>query len=219
MSPGNPRVGLVDYGTGNFTSVRNALTHVGCTVDPLGTPAEIESAERIVLPGVGAFGACMRRLSERDLAEPIRSRLAGGETPFLGICVGMQMLASVGREFGEHPGLDVIAGQCDRVEADGRRLPHVGWNLVEPAEDVTLFEGIGRASFYFVHSFELTPTDPTAVLATCEYGGPVTAAVRSGSVYGVQFHPEKSQAAGLRLLRNFATADAAALVAGEPERA
>lgn len=201
-----PRVGLIDYGAGNFTSVRNALRHIGVDVEPVRTADELDRHSHVILPGVGAFAACMRRLEAAGLVEPLRARLADAEQPFLGICVGMQLLAALGREFEDYPGLGLIAGECRRlpVEDDGLRLPHIGWNAVALRDDLPLFAGLGDApTFYFVHSYHVVPEDPAIVAATCDYGTDVTAAVRIGNVYGVQFHPEKSQQAGLRLLRNF----------------
>jgi glutamine amidotransferase len=197
-------IGIVDYGAGNYASVANALTHVGARLDPIRTPEDLERQTKVVLPGVGAFGACRRRLDTTGLVEPLRALIAEGERPLLGICVGMQLLAAVGREFGDHEGLGAIDGEVRRIEADGLRLPHVGWNVVAHAED-PLFAGLGAApTFYFVHSFQLIPADPGVTIASCGYGEPVTAAVRTRNAWGVQFHPEKSQQAGLRLLRNFA---------------
>jgi glutamine amidotransferase len=200
-------VGLVDYGAGNFASVRNALEHVGAHVRPVRTAADLDSVDRLVLPGVGAFAACMRRLEQSGLVDPLKRELFHGDRPFLGICVGMQLLSEWGREFEDHPGLGAIAGEVARIpaEADGLRLPHIGWNEVHVRADSPLLHGLGeRPYFYFVHSYAMTPADPDVVLATTDYGTPVTAAVGDGRVHGVQFHPEKSQRAGLRLLQNFA---------------
>jgi glutamine amidotransferase len=200
---GTPVVGVVDYGAGNFASVVNALRHVGAEVEPVRTAAQLAGQRRVVLPGVGAFGACMRRLEQAGLIEPLREFLAERQRAFLGICVGMQLLAAVGREFGDHAGLGAIDGEVRRIEPGELRLPHIGWNEVEHDGD-ELFDGLGeRQSFYFVHSYQLVPEEREAVIATCEYGEPVTAAVRVGRAWGVQFHPEKSQRAGLALLSNF----------------
>lgn len=199
------RVGLVDYGAGNYTSVRNALRHIGADVDPVRTPADLERQTHVVLPGVGAFAACMRRLESAALVEPLQARIADRDRPFLGICVGMQLLAAIGREFEDYPGLGAIEGEVTRLPVDGElRLPHIGWNTVTLRDGAPLFAGLGDApTFYFVHSYHLVPENADVIAATCEYGSQVTAAVRNGSVYGVQFHPEKSQQAGLGLLRNF----------------
>jgi glutamine amidotransferase len=200
-----PRVGLVDYGTGNYTSVFNALGHVGCEVVPVRTPEEVTEQDRVVLPGVGAFAACMRRLEQGGFVEPLREVCAAG-TPFLGICVGMQLLGSIGHEFEDYPGLDIVGGEVSGIDAGDRRLPHIGWNVVDADAQCPLFDGLGpEPAFYFVHSYELRPERGEAVAATAEYGARVTAAVAEDNVFGVQFHPEKSQQAGLRLLRNFAT--------------
>jgi imidazole glycerol-phosphate synthase subunit HisH len=198
-------IGLVDYGAGNYGSVANALRHLGIAFEPVRTEADLARVPRVVLPGVGAFGACRRRLDAAGLTEPLKAVIADAERPFLGICVGMQLLATVGREFGDHEGLGAIPGEVRRIEAPGLRLPHVGWNVVTHAEDA-LFAGLGEhPTFYFVHSYQLVPDDAAHVIARCEYREPVSAAVRTGRAWGVQFHPEKSQQAGLRLLRNFAS--------------
>ena len=200
------QVGLVDYGAGNYTSVRNALRHIGADVQPVRSAEDLENQSHVILPGVGAFAACMRRLEGAGLVEPLRARLAETNLPFLGICVGMQLLAEIGREFEDYPGLGAIPGEVSRlpVEQKGLRLPHIGWNTVTLNDGAPLFDGLGDApTFYFVHSYQVVPEDPAAVAASCDYGSTVTAAVRTGSVYGVQFHPEKSQQAGLGLLRNF----------------
>jgi glutamine amidotransferase len=205
-------VGLVDYGAGNFASVRNALEHVGARVRAVRTAEELDSVTHVALPGVGAFAACMRRLEQTGLVDPLKRELFHGDRPFLGICVGMQLLAEWGREFEDHPGLGAIAGEVARIpaEADGLRLPHIGWNEVDVLVDSPLFHGLGeRPYFYFVHSYAMTPADPSHVLATTPYGSDVCAAVGDGRVHGVQFHPEKSQRAGLRLLQNFACSSTA----------
>ncbi len=200
------RVGLVDYGAGNYASVRNALLHIGAEVHPIRTAAELAAESHVILPGVGAFAACMRRLEALELVEPLRARLEQRDLPFLGICVGMQLLAGTGREFEDYPGLGALGGECSvlPVEGDGMRLPHIGWNSVDFSDGAPVFDGLGDApTFYFVHSYQVVPEDPAVIVGTCDYGSQVTAAVRSGSVYGVQFHPEKSQQAGLGLLTNF----------------
>lgn len=198
-------VGLVDYGAGNYVSVANALRYLDVPVIPVRGPEDLTASTHVVLPGVGAFGSCRRRLDAAGLTEPILELVAAQRVPFLGICVGMQLLATVGREFGDHAGLGVVPGEVRRLDTGGLRLPHVGWNVVEHRDD-PLFHGLGeRPTFYFVHSFHLVPDDASAAIAHTGYGERVTAAVRAGRTWGVQFHPEKSQQAGLRLLRNFIT--------------
>lgn len=194
---------VIDYGAGNLRSVLNALERVGTRAAIVRDPAKLESAEKLILPGVGAFGDAMRNLEEGGFVDPLRRLVAGGK-PLLGVCVGMQLLASRGFEHGERPGLGLIAGEVRRIEtAPELRIPHVGWNEVDPSQDSRLLEGLARPMFYFVHSYNLYATDPTDVAGTADYGAPLTAVVERGNVFGVQFHPEKSQDDGLRVLENF----------------
>lgn len=206
-------VTIVDYGSGNLLSVARALEHVGATVRLSHDTAEIENAERLLLPGVGAFADGMQGLRERGLIEPLRRYAASGR-PLLGICLGMQMLASAGEEFGEHEGLGLIPGRVVSVPSHGvdgapLKIPHIGWAEVSPSVPGgwagTMFEGSREgSSVYLVHSFHFEPSDATHRLADCFYGGHrITAAVHSGSIIGCQFHPEKSGEAGLRLLKGF----------------
>ena len=207
MSATERAIGLVDYGAGNYASVRNALEHIDAPVFAVKTPSDLERASHVVLPGVGAYAACMRRLEGIEMVEPLRELIAAGEKPFLGICVGMQLLAGIGREFEDYPGLGAIDGECVRMEdavGAGLRLPHIGWNALHVRDDVPLFDGLGETPhFYFVHSYAVRPEDDSVIAATVDYGVDVTAVVARGRTYGVQFHPEKSQRAGLKLLENF----------------
>lgn len=189
---------------GNLRSVRNAVAHLDGEVMLVATPQEAERAERLILPGVGAFGAGMRRLEERGLAAALPPLVEEGR-PILGICLGMQLLADRSAEHGEHRGLGLIPGDVEFLSLpDGLRIPHVGWNSLELEGEPSLLSGLAEEpSFYFVHSYEFTPSDPAHVIATTDYGRPVVAAVGSGSVVGTQFHPEKSQSEGLRVLSNF----------------
>lgn len=189
---------------GNLRSVRNAVAHLIGEVMLVTNPEEAERADRLILPGVGAFGAGMRRLEERGLAGALPALVREGR-PILGICLGMQLLADRSAEHGEHRGLGLIAGDVELLRVpDGLRIPHVGWNSLEIDGAPSLLSGLAEEpSFYFVHSFEFTPSDPDHVIATTDYGRPVVAAVGAGSVMGTQFHPEKSQADGLRVLSNF----------------
>lgn len=206
-------VTIVDYGSGNIFSVTRALEHCGATVQLCGDPAGIESADRVVLPGVGAFADGMQGLRERALVEPLHRFVASGR-PLLGICLGMQMLATHSDEFGQHAGLGLVPGRVVPVPAidiEGRpqKVPHVGWvELTQPAAarwSGTMFESTPRhTSVYLVHSFHLVPDDPAHRLADCFYGGHrIAAAVQSGNTLGCQFHPEKSGEPGLHLLANF----------------
>jgi glutamine amidotransferase len=200
-------VALIDYGSGNLRSAEKALARAGAHVAVTSDPVVVAKADRIVLPGVGAFGDCMRGLSEvPGMVEALRDAALKRGVPFLGICVGMQLLASIGREFGDHAGLDWIEGEVDRlVPADPElKIPHMGWNELEIVRPHPLFAGIAPgAHVYFVHSYAMRTHDPAHVLAISDYGGTFTAAVGRNNIAGTQFHPEKSQAVGLALLGNF----------------
>lgn len=198
-------VAVVDYGMGNLDSVRRALEVVGARVVVTSDPSDLVDADRIVLPGVGAFGVAMEHLRERCLDEALAVQVAAG-APLLGICLGMQLLATVGTEHGTHKGLGWIDASVDRlVPTDtDRRVPHVGWNSVATTGDHPLLDGIEPGSdFYFVHSYRVVCADETQSLATTPYAGGFTSVVGLGTTVGVQFHPEKSQHVGRRLLRNF----------------
>jgi|SRR5271166_3214616 len=209
-----PRVVVVDYGVGNLLSVCRAFEACGATVELTGSADRIASAERVVLPGVGAFGDCVRELERRGLTRPILDFIGSGR-PLLGICVGMQMLIEVGEEFGEHAGLGVVPGRVRAIPATGasgahHKIPHIGWSeLTKPSERTqwkgTILDGIPeRSTCYFVHSFTAEPAQEHYRLSDCHYDGRrVSAALRIGNVYGTQFHPEKSGEIGLRILRNF----------------
>ncbi len=207
------QVTIVDYGSSNMYSVRRAFEH--CGAEPLlaDGPAGVEQAERLVLPGVGAFADGMRGLQEIGVVEALREFARSGR-PLLGICVGMQLLATEGEEFGLHEGLDIIPGRVVQVPATDvsgtpQRIPYVGWTDLEPAAGFdwrgTFLESLTTLdSVYAVHSFHVLPDDPLHLLADYDYGGHrVTAAIHAGSVVGCQFHPEKSGPAGLRLLESF----------------
>jgi glutamine amidotransferase len=199
------RVGIVDYGMGNLLSVRNALQALGAEVVVCREPAELREVERLVLPGVGAFGDCIRNLSERGLDHALADAVLGERKPILGICLGLQAFAQ-GSQEGEGAGLGFLAGEVVRLDArDGRvRVPHVGWNEVRARENSPMFAGIPAGSeFYFVHSYAVRLHDSDALEATSEHGETFAAAMRRQHVWGTQFHPEKSQRHGLRLLENF----------------
>ena len=206
----SPRVTIVDYGIGNLHSVAKALRHEGAEVLISSTPEEIVASERLVLPGVGAFADGMRELRSRQLLAPILEFL-GSERPFLGICLGMQLLMSESEEFGLHDGIGHLRGRVVPIRPKERKVPHVGWTrLSEPRSGAwqgSFLEATAHETMaYFVHSFAVVPDDPSDILEVAEYGGfPVTAAIRRGSVTGCQFHPEKSGPAGLAMLRHFLT--------------
>lgn len=195
---------LIDYGAGNLRSVENALRAAGASdVRVTADPELVRKADRIVLPGVGAFAACMGALSAvSGMVEALNERVIGEGAPFLGVCVGMQLMADAGEEFGTHPGLGWIGGTVARLEpADVKaRVPHMGWNDVVPVVPHSL---IVPGEAYFLHSFGFRVADPAMLAATTSHGGTVTAAVARDNMVGVQFHPEKSQAYGLALLARF----------------
>ncbi len=194
---------LIDYGAGNLRSVANALAAAGAgTVRVTDDPAIVRAADRIVLPGVGAFGACMAALAALPgMVEALDRRVREGAVPFLGICVGMQLMADAGEEMGRHQGLGWIAGTVRALApAPGLRIPHMGWNDVTPAAGHPLVDA-GEA--YFLHGFAFDVADPAERLAATDHGGAVTAAIGRDNLVGVQFHPEKSQAYGLAFLGRF----------------
>lgn len=209
----SPIVNIVDYGSGNLLSIARALEHVGATTRLTRDPAEIETAERLLLPGVGAFADGMQGLREHGLIEPIRHYASLGR-PLLGICLGMQMLSSFSEEFGQHEGLGLIPGRVVPVPSQDvygsrQKIPHIGWAELSTAKPGgwagTILEGTrDGASMYMVHSFHFEPSDAAHRLADCFYGGQrITAAVHSGRTIGCQFHPEKSGEAGLAFLSSF----------------
>jgi len=199
-------IALVDYGAGNVRSVLKALQAVGAQVRLAREPRALRGADKIVLPGVGAFGDCMAGLRRAGLVEPLLRAVEAG-VPLLGICVGLQILFDEGEELGRHAGLGLLPGRVVRfpteIAAEGCKIPHTGWNQVEPAAPTPLFDGLpAGAWFYFNHAY-YGQAAPEHTLALTGYGRPFPSVVGRGAVYGVQFHPEKSQRAGLRLLENF----------------
>ena len=198
------RVCILDYGSGNVRSVSNLFSALADTVVVSNDPAEVDAASHVVLPGVGAFGAAMRKINDRLPVAHVETVVREQGKPFLGICVGMQVLADVGTEFGEHRGLGWVPGRVDKIDSGALPLPHIGWNNISITSDDPLLDGIEDAShFYYVHSYAFQAARPESVIATTEFGEGFTAVVGDGNLYGVQFHPEKSQRAGLRLAQNF----------------
>jgi glutamine amidotransferase len=194
---------VLDYGMGNLRSAEKALEHVGAAAVISGDPDVIGAASGLVLPGVGAFAEAMRRLDALGLTPLIRER-AAADVPLLGICLGMQLLFDRSDERGGATGLGLLAGEVRRLETAGAKLPHIGWSPLRMVADSPLTEGIPDGEpVYFVHSFVAAP-EPTALVATAEHGSRFAAIVGEGNVMGTQFHPEKSSAAGLRMLGNFA---------------
>ena len=199
---------VIDYGIGNLRSIEKAFEHVGANVLRTNRPDAIAQASHLVLPGVGAFGACIGEVRRQGLAQPILSAVQRG-IPFLGICVGMQMLFDVGMEDGEHLGLAILPGRIERFRFPARsqrKVPQIGWNQVVPRNPSPLLAGIDAPAWcYFVHSYYAQPAKASDIVATTSYGPEFPSVVGRGTVYGVQFHPEKSQHTGLRILENFAT--------------
>ena len=197
------QVAIIDYGVGNLRSVEKAFAATGCAAVISSDENILRKAERLVLPGVGAFGACMNALIERGFDELVRDRVAAG-TPLLGVCVGMQMLFQESEEFGTTHGLGLLRGRVNRFSAD-LVAPQVGWNQIRQRVPHPLFEGIEDAAFfYFVHSYYCEPVAGEVILGETDYGVTYASVVARENLFGVQFHPEKSQTAGLRLLSNFA---------------
>ena len=205
------RVALIDYDSGNLHSAEKAFQlmgrDAGAEVVVTSDPEVAARADRIVLPGDGAFPACRTALGEVDgMAEAIQDAVITRGVPFMGICVGMQMLATTGHEYRETPGLDWIGGEIRAIAAPGLKVPHMGWNDLVIDRPHPVLEGIATGDHaYFVHSWQFQVADPAHLLAHVDYGGPVTAVVGRDNIVGTQFHPEKSQAVGLRLIANFLT--------------
>lgn len=224
----NNTITMIDYGASNIRSAQKAFTHIGAEVILTEDPNVVRQAHKLVLPGVGAFGSGMDGLRQRHLPAAIHEAVARG-IPFLGICVGMQLMFSEGHEMGIHQGLDLLAGKVVRFAENGSfvngkwvtasetgsnrapqsavrhlKVPHMGWNQLEPTRANALLTGIRTGDYaYFVHSYYCEPEEETAVLARTEYGIPFASIVTKDNLYGLQFHPEKSQQVGLRIIQNF----------------
>ena len=205
-------IAIVDYGMGNLRSVEKALQKLGHQAAITASPADIHAAERVILPGVGAFGAAMANLAaarngDAPLVDAV-SQAARSGRPFLGICLGMQLLLSESEELGCYRGLDLVPGQVARFFVNGGgpiKIPHMGWNALQLTRPSPLLQGVpDGAMVYFVHSYVCRPEDPAAVVATAEHGGPFCAVLQRGNIFATQFHPEKSGEVGLRMLDNFA---------------
>ena len=198
-----PSVAIIDYGVGNLRSVEKAFAAVGVDAIVTSDTNKLQETERLVLPGVGAFGACMRELDRHGFIDLILERVQHG-TPLLGVCVGMQMLFEESSEFGQTKGLGLLQGSVSRFSND-LTVPHVGWNQVNQRRSHPLFDDVAQESFfYFVHSYFCEPVDENLSIGTTDYGVSFASIVAEKNICGVQFHPEKSQAAGLQLLKNFA---------------
>jgi glutamine amidotransferase len=198
------QVAIIDYGVGNLRSVEKAFAATGCEAIVSADEAELRNAERLVLPGVGAFAACMKALTEHGFDRLVHEQARAG-TPLLGVCVGMQLLFEESDEFGATAGLGLLRGRVRRFEND-LVVPHVGWNRIYQKQSHVLFEGIAEGSFcYFVHSYYCEPADDVVIVGQTEYGSRYASVVAQKNICGVQFHPEKSQDVGLRMLKNFGT--------------
>ena len=193
-------IGLLDYGVGNIGSLGNALDHLGLPFTLSAEPVRLERCDRLLLPGVGAFAHAMACLRERGMEEFVREWARSGR-PLLGICLGMQLLFSESSEDGQHTGLGLISGRVVGIRHAPRRV-HMGWNLVQPVKPHTFIPEPGYG--YFVHAYHCVPDDAVVIVASSEYGSPLAAAIHQDNILGVQFHPEKSQAFGLNILRRFA---------------
>jgi glutamine amidotransferase len=195
-------IAIIDYGMGNLRSVQRAFEYVGAEVVVTGHREIIESASAVVLPGVGAFGQAMSNLEQAGLTDVIRQVIARG-CPFLGICLGLQLLFEESDEMGQYRGLGVFGGRVRRFEV-GLKVPQIGWNQIHIQRASSLLEGVADGSYaYFVHSYYVAPADPEIVLATTDYEIDYASIIGQDNAFGIQFHPEKSQAVGLRILRNF----------------
>ncbi len=196
-------IAIVDYGAGNLRSVRNALVHLGADVITAQTPDQLAKADKIVLPGVGAFGAGMASLQQSGFVEPIIDAARHG-TPLLGICLGMQYLFEVSEEMGTHQGLGLLPGLVKRFPKETPLIPHIGWNQLHIRQTHPMLEGVSEGAYaYFVHSYYVEPAETSDVLAITDYGIGYASIVGRDNILGIQCHPEKSQAVGLRILQNF----------------
>ncbi len=199
-----PLIAIIDYGMGNLRSVQKGLERVGFRAEVTRDAGRIEAAAGVVLPGVGAFGACMDNLRSYGLVDTVRRVISRG-TPFLGICLGMQLLFEESEEFGPVPGLGIFPGRVIRFhDHAGLQVPHMGWNQISKRQNPRHLNGIDSGAFvYFVHSYYVVPNDPDLTATTTDYGIEFTSAIARDNVFATQYHPEKSQAVGLKILKNF----------------
>lgn len=206
----HPRfIAIIDYGMGNLRSVQKGLERVGYAAEVTRDPVRIAAGSGVVLPGVGAFGACMDNLRTYGLIDTVREVIRRG-TPFLGICLGMQLLFAESDEFGPVPGLGIFPGRVVRFPESHLKVPHMGWNQIRKRRDPPHLRGIDDGAFvYFVHSYYVVPADPELTATTTEYGVTFTSAIARDNIFATQYHPEKSQTVGLKILQNFG-----AMVAG-----
>ena len=199
---------IIDYGMGNLRSVQKAFEHLGVEAAITTNPSDLASADRVILPGVGAFRDAIAELKRLDFVPAIRDVVASGK-PFLGICLGLQLLFDVSYEDGEHEGLGIVPGKVIRFAPQpDLKVPHMGWNSLTFQQEHPILKDVAPGSHvYFVHSYHVGPTDPSVIAATSDHGGPFVAMIAKGNLTATQFHPEKSQKVGLQLLKNFANSD------------
>jgi glutamine amidotransferase len=196
-------IAIIDYGMGNLRSVEKGFLKVGADVKVTSSPDDVEKADGVVLPGVGAFKGCMSELQNLDLIDSVVASIKKGK-PYLGICLGLHVLFTESEEFGRCRGMDIFRGQVVRFENSDLKIPQMGWNQLNIKKDNPIFKDIPEKSyFYFVHSYYVAPDDPSIVATTTDYGIEFTSSVWKDNIFAVQFHPEKSQTLGLRLLKNF----------------
>jgi imidazole glycerol-phosphate synthase subunit HisH len=200
-------IAIIDYGMANLRSVQKAFEQVGAQAHIVSRPEEIDKAEKLVLPGVGALADAIATVREKDLAGPIARHVEKGRL-FFGICLGLQMLFDVGYEDGEYRGLGIVPGKCVRFDVDetlGLKVPHMGWNQLEARRPTPMLRDLpAGCSVYFVHSYHVMPADESVVATTTDYGRPFVSSIWRDNLFATQFHPEKSQKVGLQILRNFA---------------
>jgi len=197
-------IAIIDYGMGNLRSVQKGLERVGFDTVVTREVSQIRSARGVVLPGVGAFSSCMENLGKFGLVEPIRE-IVREHKPFLGICLGFQLLFSESEEFGKQKGLELFSGKVVGFHpSEELKVPHMGWNRIEKKQDSPFLDGISTGDYvYFVHSFYVVPQDPSIIATTTDYGKPFVSSIATERIFACQFHPEKSQELGLRILENF----------------
>jgi glutamine amidotransferase len=200
-------ISIIDYDMANLRSVQKGFEHVGASAQIISTPEQIRKADKLVLPGVGAIADAVRTLRDRHLDEPIIEHINAGK-PFLGICLGLQMLFDVGYEDGEHPALGVLRGKCVRFDVDekqGLKVPHMGWNQLIVKRPSPLLRDLPKdPNVYFVHGYHVVPQDRSIIATTTDYGGEFVSSIWRDNIMATQFHPEKSQSVGLKILENFA---------------
>lgn len=196
-------IGIINYRAGNLQNIKNAFDFLGQPAEILNSPEEMEKADRFIVPGVGAYGHAMRKFHEFHFVDPIQKKATEGY-PILGICLGMQVLFSKGYEDGEHEGLDLIPGEVSRLETS-EKVPQMGWNTVQFTQDTAITKGVDSGQwYYFVHSFACRPSNPDHIAGLTEYGEEKFCSfAKNGNIWGMQFHPEKSQDIGLQILSNF----------------